>query len=752
MKAHMNSSLGALNCAPAGAKVPKCGMSNNRWKKVVLDSKGSLSFLGSRVLVKKKQKHGVFMAVRVGSGNGSSGMGPRIWNGNLESDVELKKLKSSYNRLTKSQLIDMIIDLQKERNELISALGGEEKDESSEMGSVGDGLGDVEHVYESVDDVIAAIEQGINWPSAGSEFWKNEARDKPCKLADDMQDLGDPMSSYATTNALHVVHVTAEMAPLAKVGGLGDVVTGLSASSIRKGHKIEIILPFYECIDIKGIENLQFERKFESPTGQEENGMMQHKSMTMESWTGVIEGCPVVLLRPDWEASGSNMFRGGAIYGGSYNETNAYLTFCRASLEYLSQSGRRPDIIHAHEWQSAAVPMIFWELYSSTMPNTRPVSGCMAQISHCQFGTPQSHYFCHQQISLFVQVFTIHNMDNSGECRQDEFAATGMSGDVFATVERALDERTIGHNPERLCLLKGGVVYSSVVTTVSPTYAKETLTGGSAGWLQSTLARPEIAAKYVGVLNGIDTNVWNPAIDPYIPACFSSSIPQGKALCKKYVQRGLGMEEKPDAPLVAVISRLVPQKGIHLIERAVGRTEEMGGQFVLLGTGHAAGGLQNMAQHVYADNPNVAMLFMYSEPLSHLIYAAADMFLVPSMFEPCGLTQMIALRYGAVPIVRCTGGLADTVHDVDEGESTQHSASDTDGQYATNSNKGNGYVFHGVDAASLDEALERAFSLYKNNPEAWKALSIKNMRESTQFSWDGAAASYEQLYAGATGQ
>ena len=340
-------------------------------------------------------------------------------------------------------------------------------------------------------------------------------------------------------------------------------------------------------------------------------------------------------------------------------------------------------------------------------------------------------------------------MDNSGECRQDEFAATGLSGSLYATVEKALDERTIGHNPERLCLLKGGIVYSSAVTTVSPTYANETLLGGSAGWLQSTLAKPEIAAKYMGVLNGIDINVWNPATDPYLPACFSSHVPGGKALCKKFLQRGLGMEEDPDKPLVAVISRLVPQKGIHLIERSVHRTVELGGQFVLLGTGHASAGLQHMATHDYAEQPNVKMLFMYSEPLSHLIYAAADMFLVPSMFEPCGLTQMIALRYGAVPIVRCTGGLADTVKDV---EASAHGDASSGEDYSSMQPQhadGNGFVFHGVDVASVDSALDRAIAMYQSNPEAWTALVNKNMRDSSKWSWDAPAASYEQLYTGA---
>ena len=553
--------------------------------------------------------------------------------------------------------------------------------------------------FDSTEALIQALKDGVAWPKEGTEFWKGAPRreGEAFVLSDDLQDVND-VGEEKTTRPLHVVHVTAEMAPLAKVGGLGDVVTGLGAASLARGHAVDVILPFYECIDTNQVEGLCMDRTFQSPSDTSGG------QLTFEAWRGTIEGVPVVLLKP----LDSNFFRGSAIYGGSYNETQAYLVFCRASLEFMAQAGLQPNIIHAHEWQASAVPMLYWELFSSTM-SAKPV-------------------------------LTIHNMDNTGECRQDEFGATGVSGETFASVDKALDERTIGHNPERLCLLKGGIIYSSAVTTVSPTYAKETLSGGGAGFLQSTLARAEVAGKYVGILNGIDNVTWNPATDPFLPACFSSYVPEGKAICKAYLQRGLGLEEDPDKPLVAVISRLVPQKGIHLIEHAAVHAVENGGQFVLLGTGHAAGGLQGLANDRYRDNKNVSMMFMYSDALSHLIYAAADVFLVPSMFEPCGLTQMIALRYGGVPLVRSTGGLADTVFDVEGGGSD-------DGSLGAGT-QGNGFVFHGVDGYSIETTLDRAFAMYRNSPEAWKALSQRNMRNSISTSWEQSMSSYEQLYLG----
>lgn len=300
-------------------------------------------------------------------------------------------------------------------------------------------------------------------------------------------------------------------------------------------------------------------------------------------------------------------------------------------------------------------------------------------------------------------------------------------------------------DPERLSLLKGGIIFSSAVTTVSPNYATETITGGAAGWLQSTLARPDVSQKYFGVLNGIDTEMWNPSVDPLLPACFSADHPQGKALCKRYLQRGLGLEEDPDKPMVAVISRLVPQKGIHLIEHAARRTLDLGGQFVLLGTGHADGGLRGMADGHYKDDKNMKLMFMYSEALAHVMYAAADFFLVPSMYEPCGLTQLIALRYGAVPIVRATGGLADTVRDID-GHVQQQEYGDE--HVVGGGLSPNGFVFYGTDAGSLDSALDRAFTMYTKEREAFDELSAMNLASGERWSWKAPAESYVALYRG----
>lgn len=179
---------------------------------------------------------------------------------------------------------------------------------------------------------------------------------------------------------------------------------------------------------------------------------------------------------------------------------------------------------------------------------------------------------------------------------------------------------------------------------MSPSYAKDVLDGGAAGWLRTTLARPDVRTKFKGILNGIDTAEWDPASDPHLPANFTPDTPEGKALCKEYLQRGLGLAVDPTKPLVAVVSRLVPQKGPGMMKSAIFRTIDAGGQFVLLGSGHSDGDFKRLAGGALKDSDAARLLVMYSERLAHLIYAAADIVLVPSMFEPCGLTQVRCVR------------------------------------------------------------------------------------------------------------
>ncbi|XP_019249227.1 PREDICTED: uncharacterized protein LOC109228554 isoform X2 [Nicotiana attenuata] len=482
--------------------------------------------------------------------------------------------------------------------------------------------------------------EGLSWPSPNDEipFWKREF--PFWDLSSD-----DPAGVEKDADLLHIVHVTAEMAPIAKVGGLGDVVTGLGRTCLKRGHKVDVMLPFYECIPKHLIDELALIKTY--------NSYLDGNWVACNAYRGEVSGVPVILIEPS-----NHFFKGTNIYGGSYNELEAYLFFSRACLELMQVTGTQPDIIHVHEWQTGALPLFYWDMY--------------------QFLSLQKPRI----------VLTIHNMEHYGEC-----------------------------------------------STVSPTYLKETL---CSGWLSSALMRNR--DKYSGILNGIDTEMWNPATDVYLPAKFDASKIEGKRICKQFVQRGLSLPFESikqstcvadQVPLVICITRLVAQKGLHLITHAIKHVEELGGQLVILGRAsddRVEREFEGLAE-LHDKGPNIRILLMYSEELSHMLYAAADMVLVPSMYEPCGLAQMIGMRYGAVPIVRKTGGLADTVFDMDD---------------QSHAEIANGFVFEGIDEGSFNRALDRAFSYYGEKPNEWKAVVQKVMRIDN--SWNNTAGKYIDIY------
>lgn len=274
-----------------------------------------------------------------------------------------------------------------------------------------------------------ASRDGIKWPQPNEpNFWDRPPREQAAAGSSSAPAAAESSAPPAAavpqekdSVQMHVCHITAEMAPLAKVGGLGDVVTGLARSCALRGHVVTVFLPFYSCLDTGAMQQLRHLRDFEVPKGRVWDGVYSEGSLLTSAWSATISGIPVLLLRPA-DGTPGNLFRGGRIYGGSYNEAEAYLYFCRAALEFMAVAGWQPHIIQVHDWHAAPAAMLFWEAYSSRLWRPRIV-------------------------------LTIHNMDHSGECRQDEFAATGLPGERFASVEKALDERTIGHNPERLNLV-----------------------------------------------------------------------------------------------------------------------------------------------------------------------------------------------------------------------------------------------------------------------------------------------------------
>lgn len=444
---------------------------------------------------------------------------------------------------------------------------------------------------------------------------------------------------------MHIVHVTVEMAPIAKVGGMGDVVTSLSRAVQDLGHNVDIIIPKYDCMNLSNVKDFQFNRSY-SWGGTE-----------IKVWYGKVEGLSVYFLEPQ-----NGMVSAGCIYG-CRNDGERFGFFCHAALEFLLQSGSHPDILHCHDWTSAPVAWLFKDHYK------------------------------HYGLTNARVVFTIHNL---------EFGA-GNIGKAMTYCDKA--------------------------TTVSPNYAME------------VAGNPTISPhlyKFHGILNGIDPDIWDPYNDKFIPMHYTSeNVVEGKRVAKEALQKRLGMSTS-DRPLVGIITRLTHQKGIHLIKHAIWRTLERNGQVVLLGSApdpRIQNDFVNLANQLHSSHNDRARLCLtYDEPLSHLIYAGSDFILVPSIFEPCGLTQLIAMRYGSIPVVRKTGGLYDTVFDVD------HDKNRAQAQGL----EPNGFSFDGADSSGVNYALDRAISAWYDGREWFNSLCARVMEQ--DWSWNRPSLDYMELY------
>lgn len=493
---------------------------------------------------------------------------------------------------------------------------------------------------------------------------------------------------------MYIVHIASELAPLAKVGGLADVVLGLCRELSWKGHDIDIIIPKYDCLDSEQIRDLSIAAK---------DLMSYYKGEWFSNtvWMGWVENLKVYFIEPHHPRY---FFNRGCFYGCD-DDIERFLYFSRAAIEFMYKQPLNPDIIHIHDWQTAVISPLYVEMY--------------------------------QKIGLIKPkvVFTIHNMEYQGKCAPHDLTAIGFDGESYLQPDKMQDNL----DPKLINLLKGGMVYSNFITTVSPNYAKEVLTPEGGKGLESTLKKYQ--SKFKGILNGIDYSYWNPEIDRFLPAHFSfREMPENKndrntldkkGFIKKILREKLNFAED-HRPILGCIARLVPQKGIDLIKHAIKHIVDKKGQFVLLGSSpipEINAEFHRLKQE-HQDNPHVTLILNHQEELAHLIYAGCDMFLVPSIFEPCGLTQMIALKYGTIPIVRKTGGLADTVFDVDNSGKPF--------------NETNGYVFDLPTSAGIDSAIDRAIECWFADPDKWHHLVINGMQ--IDFSWNKPSDEYLEVY------
>lgn len=479
--------------------------------------------------------------------------------------------------------------------------------------------------------------------------------------------------------------VASECAPVAKVGGLADVVFGLSQELEIRGNAVEIILPKYDCM---GYEHIWGLHEIIHDLWVPWYGGAIHCSV----WFGFVHGRKCFFIDSH---SQDGFFNRGHFYG-SWDDPMRFAFFSKAAMEFMLKSGKRPDIIHCHDWQTGLVPVLLFELY--------------------------------QPLGMHAQrvCYTIHNFNHQGVAGETILWATGLQHpERFYHLDRLQHD----FNPYVLNLMKGGIVYANFVTTVSPQHAYETRYTEQNRGLGHTLYVHQ--NKFAGVLNGLDYTVWNPEIDPLIPHRYSAAALDDKYANKKALRERFWLRQA-HKPLVAYVGRLDQQKGVDLIRHGLFYSIWNGAQFVLLGTSPEPP-IQRYFCHLKAhlnDNPDCHLELRFSEELAHLIYAGADILIVPSLFEPCGLAQMIALRYGTVPIVRAVGGLMDTVFDVDDASpSTQQP---------------NGFVFHPPEASALEAAMDRALALWHEKPEEFRQLMRKGM--GYDYSWCKPGQAYLDIY------
>ena len=472
---------------------------------------------------------------------------------------------------------------------------------------------------------------------------------------------------------MNILFITSEAEPFCKTGGLADVAGSLPVALAASGQRTAVLLPLYDTIAQSWRD--QMTRVWEGYTDL----AWRHEPCAL--WK--LERRGVTWYFVDNE----QYFKRPELYG-YYDDGERFAFFCRAVTELLPLLPEKPDVVHCNDWQTALVPIyirdeaVREEFYKSVRT-----------------------------------VITVHNIEYQGrygrETVEDLF---GLDAGWFTGGTLAFDGD--------VNLLKGAIVTADAVTAVSPTYAQELKYAYFAHGLESVMQMVE--GKLHGVLNGIDMERYDPASDPNLTANYSLRRMAGKAKDKAALQRMMGLAERKDTPVVAMVSRLVSHKGLDLVCETLDYFMEKDMQLVVLGKGD--GKYESFFSWAQAKYPGrVAVHLGYSESLAMQIYAGADLFLMPSKSEPCGLSQMIAMRYGAVPIVRETGGLKDTVH-----------------AYEAWNGAGNGFSFTNYNAGDMCYVIGEAVDLYHQKPEAYKALRKRGMAE--DFSWARSAKKYREIY------
>lgn len=480
------------------------------------------------------------------------------------------------------------------------------------------------------------------------------------------------------TPRLSILHIASEVQPWSKTGGLADVAAALPRTLEALGHTVTTVTPFYRGLPAESVHDAPFRLAFGGVVRQGQWRVLVHSPRRRTVFVDV----------PEW-------FDREGLYGvgGVDHPDNAerFAGLAHAALQWAQESpdAGRIDIVHSHDWQAGLVPALL-----RTQPERWP------------------------RVARAGLVCTIHNLAYQGNFPKETVPRAGLEWQAFTM--------DTGEFWGQLSFLKCGLAYSDIITTVSPSYARETLLPAHGFGFDGVLRAR--AAEYVGILNGIDTSIWDPASDPYLPAHYSVEDLSGKQVCKRALLDRFGLPVGDDAmrrPVVGLVSRLVDQKGIDLVLDAAPEWLELDASWVFVGTGDPGyeARLRDLADRFPS---RVGVVIGFDEGLAHLVEAGADVFLMPSRFEPCGLNQMYSLRYGTVPIVRAVGGLDDTVR-----------------PFAPRAKKANGFKFREATPGALVRAVRQALRVFRQ-PDVWAGLMRRGMAD--DHSWAGAAREYVKVY------
>ncbi len=464
---------------------------------------------------------------------------------------------------------------------------------------------------------------------------------------------------------MKIIFASVEVYPFAKAGGLGDVAGSLPKALASLGHEVNVIMPRHHGMDRWRVDLGPFNVPM---GGRKEVAALKEGNLT--------HNIPVLMV------DHLGFFDRAAIYGYE-DDGKRFAFFSRAVLEACRYVDFRPDIIHCNDWHTALIPVYL-----------------------------KAHYSQDRHFSRTGTLLSIHNMHHQGRFPRELL-------DYLALPE-GLSKKALLHGG-KVNILKAGITLSDAISTVSETYAREIQTPEYGSGLHKVLRKRR--DRLYGVLNGIDLEVWDPRTDSFLDSRYEPSDRRAKEANKQALQRELGLP-KSKVPLMGFIGRLVEQKGVDVLLQALSEILSRKIQLIILGAGKQP--LEDALRSWVGKNPNLAIHLGYDEALAHRVYAGADMFLMPSRFEPCGLGQLISMRYGTVPIVRKTGGLADTVQD-----------------YSMDPGKATGFTFDELVPEALLGAIDKALEVRKRGT-AWKRLQTNGFNQ--DFSWERSAGTYDEIY------